>query len=135
MPLISFRLAGSGGEDAYVNPGMVVCLMQAGKERTQVVTAGLAGESSISIVVAMGLHDVAARLNKADADGGRLVRSEARPAATTSPSPDAPASPSPAAPISPSLAAALRVVRAARGGVEAPPQRAEPAQAQAQAQA
>ncbi len=63
MPLICFRLAGSGGEDAYVNPAMVVCLMQAGRDRTQVVTAGLAGETSISIVVAMEIHQVAARLS------------------------------------------------------------------------
>ena len=63
MSLVSFRLAGSGGENAYVNPDMVVCLMQAGRERTQVVTAGLAGEHSISIVVDMGLHEVAAQLN------------------------------------------------------------------------
>jgi hypothetical protein len=67
MSLISFRLAGSGGEDAYVNPDLVVCLMQAGQNRTQVVTAGLAGETSISIVVAMELHDVAARLNRNEA--------------------------------------------------------------------
>jgi hypothetical protein len=67
MSLISFRLAGSGGEDAYVNPNLVVCLMQAGQNRTQVVTAGLAGETSISIVVAMELHDVAARLNHTEA--------------------------------------------------------------------
>lgn len=64
MSLIPFRLGGSGGEEAYVNPDMVVCLMQAGLQRTQVVTAGLAGETSISIVVAMELHDVAARLNR-----------------------------------------------------------------------
>ena len=63
MLLIPFRLAGSGGENAYVNPAMVVCLMQAGRDRTQVVTAGLAGETAISIVVDMELHDVAARLN------------------------------------------------------------------------
>lgn len=63
MSLVSFRLAGSGGEDAYVNPAMVVCLMKAGRDRTQVVTAGLAGETSISIVVAMELDEVAARLN------------------------------------------------------------------------
>ena len=63
MSLISFRLAGSGGEDAYVNPDMVVCLMQAGHGRTQVVTMGLAGETAISLVVAMELHAVAARLS------------------------------------------------------------------------
>ena len=67
MSLIPFRLAGSGGEDAYVNPAMVVCLMQAGRERTQVVTAGLAGETSISIVVAMDIHAVATHLNRPEA--------------------------------------------------------------------
>lgn len=67
MCLVSFRLAGSGGEDAYVNPDMVVCLMQAGHGRTQVVTAGLTGESSITIVVALDLHETAARLNRPDA--------------------------------------------------------------------
>lgn len=66
MALIPFRLAGSGGDDAYVNPSMVVCLMQAGPNRTQVVTAGLAGETSISIVVACDMHEAAARLNRAE---------------------------------------------------------------------
>jgi len=61
--LIPFRLAGAGGEDAYVNPAMVVCLMPAGLERTQVVTAGLSGETSISLIVALAIHEVAAMLN------------------------------------------------------------------------
>ncbi len=65
--LVPFRLAGSGGEDAYVNPAMVVCLMNAGRERTQVVTAGLTGETSISIIVALDIHQVAARLNHPEA--------------------------------------------------------------------
>jgi hypothetical protein len=64
--LIQFPLAGSGGENAYVNPAMVVCLMQAGRERTQVVTAGLAGEASISIIVPLEIHQVAARLSSPD---------------------------------------------------------------------
>jgi hypothetical protein len=37
--------------------------MHAGQNRTQVVTAGLAGEGAISIVVAMEMHDAAVRLN------------------------------------------------------------------------
>jgi hypothetical protein len=61
--LIPFPLAGSGGEAAYVNPAMVVCLMQVGRERTQVVTAGLAGEASISLVVPLEIHKVAERLS------------------------------------------------------------------------
>ncbi len=66
MSLIAFRLASTGGEEAYVNPAMVVCLMQAGHGRTQVVTAGLAGEAAISIVVAMELHEAARRLGVAE---------------------------------------------------------------------
>ncbi len=69
MSLISFRLASGGGEETYVNPDMVVCLMHAGLGRTQVVTAGLASESSISIVVAMELHDVAKRLGREEGAG------------------------------------------------------------------
>jgi hypothetical protein len=60
--LVRFRLAGTGGEDAYINPAMVVCLMQAGQGRTQVVTAGLGTESSISLVVEMDLEETANRL-------------------------------------------------------------------------
>jgi len=67
MSLIPFRLAGGGGEETYVNPAMVVCLMHAGKNRTQVVTTGLAGEASISIVVAMELHEAAERLGRGEA--------------------------------------------------------------------
>ncbi len=58
MSLVRFRLSG-GGEPAFVNPDMVVCLMQAGPQRTQVVTAGLATEASITLIVAMPIDEVA----------------------------------------------------------------------------
>ncbi len=63
MSLVRFRLSGGGGEHAFVNPSMVVCLMQAGPERTQVVTVGLATEASITLIVAMAIEEVAACLD------------------------------------------------------------------------
>ncbi len=62
MSLVRFQLSG-GGEHAFVNPDMVVCLMHAGPQRTQVVTAGLATEASITLIVAMPLEEVAACLD------------------------------------------------------------------------
>jgi hypothetical protein len=59
MALVRFRLASSGGEEAYINPDMVVCLMKAGNQRTQVVTSGLTGESSISLIVALDIDEAA----------------------------------------------------------------------------
>ena len=59
MALVRFRLASSGGEEAYINPAMVVCLMKAGHQRTQVVTAGLTGESSITLIVALDIDEAA----------------------------------------------------------------------------
>ena len=40
----------------------VVCIMDAGHERTQIVTTGLSTESSIRIVVALGVREVGYRL-------------------------------------------------------------------------
>ncbi len=65
MALVRVQLAGAGGEVAYINPAMVVLLMHAGKGRTQVVTAGLSGESSISVVVALDLDEAAVQLDRA----------------------------------------------------------------------
>ncbi len=72
MSLVRFQLSG-GGEHAFVNPDMVVCLMHAGPQRTQVVTAGLATEASITLIVAMPLDEVAACL-----DAGSSGRASAR---------------------------------------------------------
>jgi hypothetical protein len=65
MSLVRFPLAGTGGDDAYINPSLVICLMKAGQKRTQVVTTGLTGEASISLIVAMDLDETAAQLSAA----------------------------------------------------------------------
>ncbi len=78
MSLVRFQLSG-GGEHAFVNPDMVVCLMHAGPQRTQVVTAGLATEASITLIVAMPLEEVAACLDagSAGAAGANISKSAA----------------------------------------------------------
>ena len=62
MQLIAFKVAGSGGRPVYVNPEHVVCLMDGGDNRTQIVTTGLSGEHSISLVVDLNPATVAERL-------------------------------------------------------------------------
>ena len=62
MRLVEFPTAGSGGRKVHINPEQVVCLMDSGEGRTQIVTTGLSGETSMSIVVAAGLDDVAWKL-------------------------------------------------------------------------
>jgi hypothetical protein len=62
MRLIAFKVAGSGGRPIYVNPEHVVCLMDGGGGRTQIVTTGLSGEHSISLVVDLETAAVAERL-------------------------------------------------------------------------
>jgi len=57
-----FRVAGSGGRPVYINPDQVVCVLDAGDGRTQVVTTGLSGEASISLIVDLGPEAVAAQL-------------------------------------------------------------------------
>jgi hypothetical protein len=53
MKLTSLPLAGGGGRKVYVNPEQVVCVLDMGENRAQVVTTGLSGESSMSILVSM----------------------------------------------------------------------------------
>ena len=65
MRLIAFKVAGSGGRPVYVNPEHVVCLMDNGGGRTQIVTTGLSGEHSISLVVVLDPGAVAERLQAA----------------------------------------------------------------------
>ena len=65
MLLIAFKVAGSGGRPVYVNPEHVVCLMDGGGGRTQIVTTGLSGEASISLVVDLDAGSVADRLQGA----------------------------------------------------------------------
>jgi hypothetical protein len=62
MRLVEFPTAGSGGRKVHINPEQVVCLIDSGEDRTQVVTTGLSGENSMSLVVAMPMDDVAWKL-------------------------------------------------------------------------
>ena len=55
-------MAGSGGREVLINPEQVVCILDAGENRTQIVTTGLSTESSISIVVALGVREAGLRL-------------------------------------------------------------------------
>ncbi|MDB5428490.1 MAG: hypothetical protein JWR43_2465 [Phenylobacterium sp.] len=61
MRLIAFRVAGGGGGVVHINPDQVVCLLEAGDGRTQVVTTGLTGETSMSLIVESDPADVAAK--------------------------------------------------------------------------
>lgn len=58
MRMMSFPVAGGGGRQIIVNPDQVVCLMDMGERRTQIVTTGLAGASSVSIVVEVDQAEV-----------------------------------------------------------------------------
>ena len=51
-----------GDRVLYVNPEQVVCLIDSGKNRTQIVTTGLSGESSMSLIVAWPVGEVAEKL-------------------------------------------------------------------------
>ncbi len=65
MRMVAFPVAGGGGRQVHVNPAHVVCLMEAGETRTQIVTTGLSGEASISLIVETAVVEVAARLEAA----------------------------------------------------------------------
>jgi hypothetical protein len=62
MRLVEFPTAGSGGRKVHINPEQVVCLIDSGEGKTQVVTTGLSGENSMSLVVDVALEDVAWKL-------------------------------------------------------------------------
>ena len=60
------ELPEAGGRLLYVNPEQVVCLIDSGHNRTQIVTTGLSGQSSISLIAALPLKDVVQRLKDDD---------------------------------------------------------------------
>jgi hypothetical protein len=62
MQFVALPVAGAGGREVLVNPEQVVCILEAGENRTQIVTTGLSTESSISIVVALSVREVGHRL-------------------------------------------------------------------------
>lgn len=59
------ELPEAGDRLLFVNPEQVVCLIDAGKNRTQIVTTGLSGQSSISLIAALPLPEVARMLTEA----------------------------------------------------------------------
>jgi hypothetical protein len=65
MSLIALPVAGAGGREVFVNPRHVVCLLDAGPRRTQIVTTALAAETSISLIVELTLSETAHRLGLA----------------------------------------------------------------------
>lgn len=62
MRMYSFQMAGGGGRRVHINPEHVVCLVDMGEERTQVVTTGLSGSTSMTLIVEGPLDDVARSL-------------------------------------------------------------------------
>lgn len=68
MPYVRLPVAGATDRDVFVNPEQVVCLMDEGPRRTQVVTTGLSSAASITLLVGMPAHEVARRLEQAAAE-------------------------------------------------------------------
>jgi hypothetical protein len=62
MRLVPLPLAGSGGRLVHINPEQIVCLMDLGEKRTQIVTTGLSGETSISLIIELEPDAVARKL-------------------------------------------------------------------------
>ncbi len=62
MRMYSFLMAGGGGRRVHVNPEQVVCLVDMGEERTQVVTTGLSGAASMTLIVEGPVEEVARAL-------------------------------------------------------------------------
>jgi hypothetical protein len=60
MRMFSFLMAGGGGRRVHINPEQVVCLVDMGDDRTQVVTTGLSGATSMTLIIE-GAHDEVAR--------------------------------------------------------------------------
>jgi hypothetical protein len=59
MRMCSFLMAGSGGRRVHINPEQVVCLVDMGDARTQIVTTGLSGATSMSLIVETPVEEVA----------------------------------------------------------------------------
>ena len=60
MRMFSFLMAGGGGRRVHINPEQVVCLVDMGDDRTQVVTTGLSGATSMTLIIE-GSHDEVSR--------------------------------------------------------------------------
>lgn len=62
LRLVSFPIAGGGGRQVHINPEQVVCVMDVGLTRTQIITTGLSAQSSISLIVEVSPDLVAREL-------------------------------------------------------------------------
>jgi hypothetical protein len=62
MRMYSFLMAGGGGRRVHINPEQVVCLVDMGDERTQIVTTGLSGATSMSLIVETPVEEVSRTL-------------------------------------------------------------------------
>jgi hypothetical protein len=65
MTYVPLPVAGAPDREVFVNPEQVVCLMDEGPRRTQVVTTGLSSSASITLVVGLAVAEVAQRLEAA----------------------------------------------------------------------
>jgi hypothetical protein len=68
-------MAGGGGRRVHINPEQVVCLVDMGEDRTQVVTTGLSGATSMTLIVE-GAHDEIARTLQGRSDAARANLAE-----------------------------------------------------------
>lgn len=62
MTYVALPVAGAADRQVFVNPEQVVCLMDEGPRRTQVVTTGLSSAASITLVVGLAADEVVRRL-------------------------------------------------------------------------
>jgi hypothetical protein len=63
--LVRLPVAGAAGRPIIVNAEQVVCIVDVGDKRSQVITTGLSGETSISLMVELSASEVADRLEAA----------------------------------------------------------------------
>jgi|GEM_PF-1895502 hypothetical protein len=70
--LVGFPVAGGGGREVYVNPEQVVCLLDIGGDRAQIVTTGLSGQTSMSLIVERPVEAVFRALMGAQREGVHL---------------------------------------------------------------
>ena len=73
MQFVALPVAGAGGREVLVNPEQVVCLLDVGERRTQIITTGLSNEASISVIVSLNLGDVGLRLGATILRDGHLT--------------------------------------------------------------
>ena len=70
MQFVALPVAGSGGREVLINPEQVVCILDAGDARTQIVTTGLSIRETIDCMRAVGA-EVAAAACIIDRSAGR----------------------------------------------------------------